>query len=208
LLTSNLAEVLVVVIVSIAGIIIAPETGLVALTITHLLWLNLLTDGLPALALGVDPPKPNIMKQKPRDAKEGVITKPIGINIITVGVILTIVISIIFFYYLPKGLILAQTMAFTSLIIYEFVRIVVIREEEKLGFFSNKWLVIALGISILLQLIILYNPFGSTFPINEWFGVVPLTLLDWGAIGLGAIITFALSLFITKFSIRRSEQKT
>ncbi|MCR4335415.1 MAG: cation-translocating P-type ATPase [archaeon] len=206
LLTSNLAEVLVVVIVSIAGIIISPETGLVALTITQLLWLNLLTDGLPALALGVDPPKPDIMKQKPRDAKEGVITKPIGINIIIIGVILTIVISAIFFYYLPKGLILAQTMAFTSLIIYEFVRIVVIREEESLGFFSNKWLIGALGLSVLLQLVILYNPFGPSFPINEWFGIVPLTLMDWAIIGLGAIFTFALSLFITKFSIKRNEQ--
>ena len=207
LLTSNLAEVLIVFISSVAAIFISPGMALLAITPIQILWINLLTDGMPALALGADPPKPGIMKEPPRKHGEGIINKPLGILLIVIGLILTIIVSTIFFAYLPQGLVIAQTMVFTALIVYEFVRIVVIRTQEKISFFSNKWLVIALAGSLILQLLILYNPFGAGFPLQEWFGVVPLSFTDWGIIILGAIISYFASIFATNYIMKNySEQ--
>ena len=102
---------------------------------------------------------------------------------------------------------MAQTMVFTALIVYEFVRIVVIRTQEELSFFSNKWLVIALAGSLVLQLIILYNPFGDAFPLQEWFGVIPLGLNDWVVIIIGVIIFYFASVFATKYIMKNYSEE-
>ncbi len=88
------------------------------------------------------------------------------------------------------------------------MRIVVIREQEELGFFSNHWLVIALAGAIGLQLLIIYNPLEAIIPLGEWFGVVRLGFEDWIIIGLGGIIAFVSSLFVSKkLSVNTTEAK-
>ena len=193
LLTNNFAEVLIIFFASLAGFL--------PITPVQILWMNLLTDGMPALALGADPPKPGIMREKPRGKGEGIIGRHLGFMMAAIGGILTIIILAIFFHYLPKGIVLAQSMVFTALIAYEFVRIVVIREQSSLGFFSNKWLVAALFLSVLMQFAVLYTPAA------EWFNVVPLSLGDWGVIALGGIIAYVSSVLATKFILARAEQK-
>jgi len=200
LLSSNLAEVLIVFISAIIGIFVSPNMSLLAITPIQILWINLLTDGMPALALGADPPKPGIMTQAPRKADSGIITPALAKIILITGLILTVILIAIFLLYLPKGILIAQTMVFTSLIIYEFVRIVVIRQDEDLGFFSNKILILALVISIGLQLLLLYNPIESIIPLSTWFGVVSLSLSDWGVIAIGGIIAYVSSISLTKLA--------
>jgi P-type Ca2+ transporter type 2C len=174
LLTSNIAEVFVVFIISLFGKL--------ALVPVQLLWINLLTDGLPALALGVDPALPGIMKQKPRKKGEGIVNRRLILLVLVVGLIITALVVPLFFIGLKNSLALAQTLVFTSLVVFELLRIAVIRGSEKLTLFSNKWLVFAVIASIGLQLIVLYTPLG------RFFGVVPLGLFEWGLIlGLGII---------------------
>ena len=195
LLTSNLAEVFIIFACTLAGFL--------PITPVQILWINLLTDGMPALALGADPPKPRIMQQKPRKNTQGIIDKKTGILLVSIAIIITIVVLGIFFYFLPQGLLIAQTMVFTSLIAYEFARIVVIRQQDELTFFSNKWLVMALGGAMLLQLLLLYNPFESIIPLTDWFGIVGLSAGQWAVIGIGGIIIYISSLFITKIVMRK-----
>ena len=104
----------------------------------------------------------------------------------------------IFYYYLPQGIVIAQTMVFTCLVFYEFVRIVVIRRQEKLGFFSNKWLVVALLGSFVLQLFVLYTP------ASNWFGTVSLGIEDWAIILLGGIVAYFSSVIITNLLQEKS----
>ncbi len=168
LLSSNIGEVLTVFFVSLFGYI--------PLTAVQLLWINLLTDGFPALALGSDPSPKNIMKEKP--FKKGIITKNVLKNIVSSGIVIGILATILFFIGKPN--IKGTTLVFSGLVAYEILRIMMVRKGEK--FFSNKMLLLAVGFSLLLQLLIIYTP------LNTLFGVVPLTLLDWGYIaGLGVI---------------------
>ncbi len=174
LLTSNFAEVLVVFIVSLAGYL--------PITAVQLLWVNLMTDGFPALALGVDPAIPGVMKQKPRPRGEGVINRRLAYFIGGIGSLSTVLLVAMFFIALRQGgIALAQTMVFTSLILFEFVKIVVIREQEKLKFLSNKWLVAALAFSLVLQFAVLAGP------VAPFFGVVPLAEVPpllWGVLAV------------------------
>ena len=111
---------------------------------------------------------------------------------LAVSAILAIIVLSIFFYSLPKGLIFAQTMVFTSLVMYEFIRIAVIRKQEGASIFYNTWLIIALLISIAMQLLVLYSP------LSAWFGTAPLGVSDWGIIVLGGIIAYIATLFATQ----------
>lgn len=184
LVSCNIAEVLIVFVASLAGYL--------SITAVQLLWINLLTDGLPALALGADEPRMGIMKEPPRKRNEEIIGKELGKLFLVVGISLTAIILAIFFYYLPKGLALAQTMVFTCLVVYEFIRIVVIRKQENTGMFSNKWMVGALLLSIGLQLAVLYTP------VSGLFNTVALGFEDWAVIGLGGIAAYFAGITATK----------
>jgi len=191
LLTSNVAEVCIVFFVSLAGYL--------PITAVQLLWINLMTDGFPALALGVDPSLPNVMKRKPRPKGEGVINARLAYLIGGIGLMITALVVAMFFISLRQGgLMLAQTMVFTSLILFEFVRIAVIRSQERLGFFSNKWLVAAIGFSLLLQLAVL-SPWLAPF-----FGVVTIAeipLLLWAVLLCFIAMAWIASRIITKFVV-------
>lgn len=186
LLSSNMMEV--------ALIFFAITLGLpIPLLPIHLLWINLVTDGLPAIALGVDPARKNIMSAQPADFRQEIITKQFFTRMASASLILTLAILGIFYYYRDQ-VVLAQTLAFTSVVVYEIIRLIDIRSEYSLGIFSNKYLIVAVSISLLLQLSVLYLPisFGET-NLQELFKVQAPSLEHWGIIlGIGVILYFVM----------------
>jgi len=189
LLTCNTAEVVVVLL----STIFLPYISLFPVQI---LWINLITDGLPALALSVDPARPDVMKRKPREKKEGIINKKLAMLIGGIGIKKSIVIIATFLAVLPFGIDKARTALFTAFIMYEFVRIAVIRYNEKLNslkdWFANKMLIYSLFASVALQLMIIYTP------LNVYFKVVPLGLIEWVIILTGTAIGFVLGILIAE----------
>jgi len=188
LLTTNLAEILVIFLASLFGYLpIMP---------VQLLLINFLTDGLPALALGVDPTRKGTMQRKPRKKAEGIMNRKSIYWIIGIGIELALVLLAVFFIGLKNGLATARTMVFTGFVLYEFVKISVIRYQQQLSWFSNKWLVLAITGCIALQLAILYTP------LNRLFHVVPLGLFEWLILLLGAGVSWILAVLITKYVVR------
>lgn len=189
LLTSNFAEVFVVFIVSLFGYL--------PITAIQLLWINLLTDGLPALALGIDPSREGIMNLPPRKKGDKIINKVVTKMITFIGIKTTILICVLFFLALNLwGLQVAQTMVFTTFVLSEMVRIAVIRQQEKLKIWSNKWLILAICVSLILQLLVVYSPIG------KYFGVIALTLNQMLMILGGVFLGGVLAILITKFLIK------
>ena len=146
----------------------------IPLTAIQLLWLNLVTDGLPALALGVDPASKNLMDREPRNPKEKILSKSMIKHIAITSLIITVLVLLSFYLTLPEGLIKAQTIAFTTLVVLELVRAQTVRMKNGLSFFSNKTFVLAIASSFLLQLVVLYIPV-----LQEAFKLNALSLVDW-----------------------------
>jgi len=171
LLSSNLGEVLTIFV----GIVIGLPLPLIAI---QLLWVNLVTDGLPALALGVDPKEKGIMQRKPRKTEEGILPKWVIMRMFFVGMMMMFGTLMIFKAYSPEtDLRHAQTVAFSTLVMFQMFNVLNCRSSEKslfkIGVFSNMWLVGAIIISVLLQIIVVHTPLGV------FFKTVPLTAIDW-----------------------------
>ncbi len=198
LLTCNVAEVVVVLLT----VLFLPFISLYPIQI---LWINLITDGLPALALSVDPARPDIMRKKPRRKEEGIINKKLGMLIGGIGIKKALVILVTFLVALPLGIDKARTILFTGFIMYEFVRIAVIRYNEKLNslrdWLANRFLVYSLALSFLLQLVILYTPLAS------FFKVVPLGLYEWAILLAGTVAGFAIGIGIAWIVDRITEEE-
>jgi P-type Ca2+ transporter type 2C len=174
LLSSNLGEITAILGASLVGLPLP-------LTAIQILWINLVTDGLPATALSLDPHAKGIMSRKPKAATESILNKELRTDIIIFGVLIGIATLIMFWLYQGSGLAKAQTVAFTSLVVFEIARIRMIRSQYKLGIFSNKWLVAAVIGSVGLHLLTVYTPLARVF------GTEPLALVDWGFIALAAL---------------------
>lgn len=157
----------------------------------HILWINLITDGAPALALGLDPARPNLMRQAPRRGRP-LIDKRLKAIIGAIGLKKTLVLLVTFIVILPQGLAVARTALFTGFILYEFVRIASIRAQEKLKWYDNKWLLAALVLSLVLQLIIMYSP------LHKFFQVEPLGLYPWLILLAGVVVGYFSAIYITK----------
>ncbi|NLJ72379.1 MAG: cation-translocating P-type ATPase [Syntrophomonadaceae bacterium] len=151
----------------------------------QILWVNLITDGLPAMALGLEPPEPNIMQNKPRPKNEGIFARRLGLIImgrgIYIGVITLLVFTIGLIYCQYMGiddLSLPRTMALTSLVFCQLFYVFECRSEKyspfELGFFSNKFLLLAVLISVIMQLVVIYIPFFQNV-----FKTVPLETWQW-----------------------------
>ena len=149
--------------------------GLV-ITPIQILWINVVTDGIPALTIGVDPASEDVMERPPRPPGEGVITDRIVTSIVGIAIFMTVTILPLFYLH-RDDIALAQTMVFTSFVVFEIVRIQAIRWRYDLGIFSNQWLVFAVVIALSLQLLVLYTPLGILF------GVTPLGVEHWLQIG-------------------------
>jgi len=188
LLSSNLGEVMIM----FFGIMLADVIGLMAegdgiglpLLATQILWINLITDGPPALALGVDPAEEGLMKEPPRPREEGVITRSMWAGNLFTGAIMAVGTLFILDFSLPGGLIegsgslpYAQTMAFTTVVLYSLFVVFNARSDKQsafIGLFSNKWLWGAVLLSFLLQVAVVYIPF-----LQQAFSTVNLSLSDW-----------------------------
>ena len=174
LLACNIGEILIIFGAMLMGLPIP-------LRPVQLLWLNLVSDGAPALALGLEKGDPDIMKHPPRPPKEPVINSNMAIGIGVVGVVDAIAILIAFYLGMqryPGHVEAAQTIAFVTLCTSELIRAFTARSEYhsifSIGVFSNRWMVWAVGVSFLLVMMVVYVPLLQPF-----FDTVPLTAGDW-----------------------------
>ena len=188
LLSSNIGEVLTM----FFGVLFAKHIGLRAeagtlvlpLLATQILWINLVTDGPPALALGVDPADEGLMDRPPRPRGEGVITRQMWIGIFLVGVIMAAGTLLMLDASLAGGLIegsgdlrYAQTMAFTTLMMFQLFNVFNARSDQRSAFhgiFRNRWLWAAVGLSLALHAAVIYMPF-----LRRAFSTASLGLSDW-----------------------------
>ena len=195
LLSSNIGEIALMAGASAAG---AP----LPLTAVQILYVNLATDGLPALALAFDPPAPDLMKAPPRDPRTGVFTRPVVALMFTGGLWSMAVNLGIFSWALHSGRSLAHamTMTFTSLVLIQFFKAYNFRSDHLSVFvrpFANRWLNIAIAWEIGLLLLVLYVPF-----LRKPLGAVPLSPADWLVI-VGLSVTVLPVLEFAKWIVRR-----
>jgi P-type Ca2+ transporter type 2C len=188
LLASNIGEVLTmffgVVLADVIGLMTAGSGVVLPLLATQLLWINLVTDGAPALALGVDPADEGVMRKLPRPRDEGVITRRMWFGILFIGLVSATGTLVVLDWSLPGGLIegsgsmrYAQTMAFTTMVFFSLFTVFNARSDERSAFsglFSNKWLWGAVLLSLLLQAAVIYIPF-----LQLAFSTVSLSSGDW-----------------------------
>ncbi len=200
LLSCNAGEIAVMFAGMILTTLIFQELILPLLAI-QILWVNLVTDGLPALALGVDPPDPDVMIRKPRDPDEHILTRKSIYFIAYAGLLIGIGTLALFFLYLwpnvsigteitETDIIHPRTVAFTMLIIFQMIMALNIRKEEHslIGkeFFRNPYLLLAIGSSVFFHLIIIYVPFFQNI-----FDTIGLSIFDWLLIiVVGSILVF------------------
>jgi len=182
LLAGNIAEVGVI----FFAVMLGMPLPLIAIQI---LWINLVTDGLPAIALALDPIDKDVMRRKPRKKGES-IWKGMGIFIFESPLIVTTATMGAFLFDVTKGdIVMAQSLAFTVVVMFEKAQAFSCRSLERpiiRELFANKWLVYTTILTLGLQLVILYTPL-----LNEMFHVKPLGLTEWAlAIGL-ALFVFA-----------------
>ncbi|MBC7748580.1 MAG: cation-translocating P-type ATPase [Methylotenera sp.] len=157
------------------AIFLAPFFGLpIPLLAIHILWINLITDGLPGLALVSEPAEANIMKRPPRNSKENIFSNGMAVHILWVGFLMGVVTIGMQAYTIHVANSHWQTMAFTVLCFSQLGHVMVIRSSQdsifKIGFFSNKPMIIALAITVSLQLMIVHTPL-----FNGIFKTQPLT---------------------------------
>ena len=164
----------------------------IALTAVQILWMNLVTDGLPAIALGVDPGDPDLMERKPRKPNESIFSKDVKVYLSTIPILMTVLLLIAFYSHLPwtsgEHLLEARTQLLTAMIVMELVIALSMRSLKypifKVGPFKNKYLWYAIASSFALQLVILYVP-----GLQSLFDVHMPELIDWTiAASFGAIV--------------------
>lgn len=193
LLSSNIAELLVIFLSMILGFTALGEP-FVAVTPLQLLWINLITDGAPALALAFDPLDPHAMQKPPRPKKEKILSLRFSLFIVAISLVMLSGVLTACYLGAKEGVQMAQTMTFTTLIVLELVKVQMIRSQYGLSLFSNPWVIYALGISFLLQLFILYVPY-----LKIVFSVTALHPIHWLIIGLITLVTWWLGKIITHF---------
>jgi Ca2+-transporting ATPase len=194
LLTTNSGE--------IWTLFLAPIVGLpVPLLPIHILWINLVTDGLPALALSVEPAEGDVMKRPPRHPKESIFAHGLGFHAIWVGILMGVIVLSIQAWSLSSAGAHWQTMVFTVLCLTQLGHVLAIRSERQslftMGLFSNKPLLGAVALTFLLQMAIIYTP-----AMNRIFKTEPLTAGELViAIAASSIIFFAVE--VEKLVVRK-----
>jgi Ca2+-transporting ATPase len=218
LLSSNAGELLTM----FAGVMFAGLLGLVStdvglflpLLAAQLLWINLITDGPPALALGIDPKDPDVMERLPRSRGTGVLTTEDWWRLGAVGLIMMVGTIIVLDAYYPGGLLTlgakgtapnladevhARTMAFTTLMMFQLFNVYNCRSTWRSafsGFFDNKWLLAAVALSLFTHVLVIYVPFLQTA-----FHTVPLTINDW-LIATAIASTLLIAMELVKIVLR------
>ena len=186
LLSCNMGEVLVMLV----AIAIGWPLPLVALQI---LWMNLVTDSLPALALVTEPREPDVMSRPPRDPKEGVISKDMIVSIGISALIITIGSLVLFRLSFDRGMETARTITMVSMVMFQMWTALASRSTThsmaKIGWFTNRKLLGAIIIGVALVLPVVYIPF-----LQDIFGTAPLNFGDWTMI----LLVSSLGLFVVE----------
>jgi Ca2+-transporting ATPase len=189
LLSANAGEVLTVFVGVLVGSVLFPrlfaaQSEALILTPVMLLWINLVTDGPPALALGVDPTADDVLERDPREADDGVIDRGVAVSVLAIGATLAAVGVVLFFESLSTfgSLARAQTVLFTFFVVSEMGLVQVIRRRFGQSPLSNPWLLAAVASSLVLHALVLYTPLSGLF------GVVTPTGGDWVRIGAGVAV--------------------
>ena len=191
LLSGNIGEVLIILLGTVMGL----PLPLVAV---QLLWVNLVTDGLPAVALGVDPVTADAMARAPRKATDSIMSRAMAFNVFGMGALISAVTLVMYHVGLRESLEIGRTMAFMTLVLMEIVRLQMIRSAYRTGTFSNKWLVWAVGVSLGLQLAVVYTP------LRVFFKVTPLAPIHWlymaGSIAAGYLVATLMTALLRQTS--------
>jgi Ca2+-transporting ATPase len=188
LLSCNVSEVLIVFITT----FFSPVPALMPL---QLLWINLVTDGLPALALGVDPAAPGIMDRPPRAADESILARRRQVQVLWQGALISVagLLMYVWAFYLEPGHSpeRAHTMLFTAIVLTQLLHAFSFRSEERTIFSAeslrNHWLLLAFAGSMSLQALVIYLP-----PLQGVFGTAALGPVDWAAVMAAALIPLAI----------------
>jgi len=218
LLSSNAGELLTM----FAGVMFAGLLGLASADIglflpllaAQLLWINLVTDGPPALALGVDPKDPGVMLRAPRRRGGGVLTSEDWLRLAAIGLVMTVGTLAVLDAYYPGGLFTlfaagtapnaadethARTMAFTTLMMFQLFNVYNCRSTWRSafsGFFENKWLIAAVGLSLSTHVLVIYVPILQTA-----FHTVALSPFDW-LVTTGVAATLLVAMELVKLVLR------
>ena len=222
LLTSNMGEVLTVFLGVVGAGVIglkSTDTGAGAavalpLLATQLLWINLITDSGPALAMGVDPATDDLMARKPRHLNDRLIDARMWSSVIQTGLVIAVVTLLTMDFYLPGGLIpyngpgtgdltTARTAGFTVLVFTSMFTCFTARSDTTsafVGLFVNRWLLSAVALSLLLQVAVVHVPF-----LNLAFGTAPLSLDQWlvcAAMASGVLVYSELRKLVSRIFAR------
>ena len=189
LLSCNMSEVLIV----FSTALLAPEPALLPL---QLLWINLVTDGLPALALGIDPGSPRVMDRPPRGADESILTPRRQMQIVVQGALITLgalgmYLAVEYGWVTVDGRAHAQTMLFTTIVLSQLLHAFTFRSETRTVFrfetLKNKWLVAAVAGSMALHSLVIYVP-----SLQGLFKTQALGLEDWIAVLIASVVPLVL----------------
>lgn len=181
LISCNIAEVITIVM----GIILFQD---LMLTAAQLLFINIVTDGMPAVALGSDPSQKDVLRASPKRFQEAIISKRVWIEITIFGLLMSLLLVGQYWYNSThRGGLAAVSAAFTAMVVYELIRLIDIRTDYKISWFSNPWLSVAVASSFILQFAVLYIPF-----LAKYFDVGPLVSHDWLIMLAGSVILFIL----------------
>jgi Ca2+-transporting ATPase len=208
LLSSNIGEILLMAGAILFGPWIGLPAGAIPLVAVQILWVNLATDGLPAIALSVDPPAPDLMQQKPRPRGQGVFTKQV-VTLMVVGGLWSALVNLgIFKWALDsgRGMLEAQALCFLTLVLIQFFKAYNFRSDRqsvfKIGFFKNRWLNITIVWEIALLVVIVYTP-----ALHSPFHTFPLSGWDWLLVVLLAATVFPV-LELTKAFFRWRQRQS
>jgi Ca2+-transporting ATPase len=195
LLSSNVGEIGLMAGATLAGLPLP-------LTAVQILYVNLATDGLPALALAVDPPEEDLMQRPPRDPRAGIFTRPVVVLILAGGLWSALVNLSLFVWALNSGRILQEaiTMTFVSLVLIQFFKAYNFRSDRHSVLrrpFANKWLNLAIVWELIMLVLILYVP-----PLERVFGTYAMSSTEWLIITIAALTVLPV-LELVKWAERR-----
>jgi Ca2+-transporting ATPase len=195
LLSSNVGEIGLMAGATLAGLPLP-------LSAVQLLYVNLATDGLPALALAVDPPEDDLMSRPPRDPRTGIFTRPVIVLILTGGIWSAAINLALFVWALNSGHTVkeAMTMTFVSLVLIQFFKAYNFRSDRHSVFhrpFANKWLNLGIAWEVVMLVLILYVPF-----LERIFGTYAISQKDWLVIAAAAL-TVSPVIELAKWAERR-----
>lgn len=216
LLSSNMGEVLTVfggvVLAGVLGLIQGDGTVILPLLATQILWVNLVTDSAPALALGVDPVDDQVMTKPPRRPDQRALDGHEWVRILSTGLVMAVLSLLALDICLPGGLIAGdddvatgRTVAFSVLVILQLVNTLSVRHAHRTmfaGLFTNHWLWLALAAGLLLQLLVVYMPI-----LNTAFSTVPLDGQHW-LIVIGCAVVFIILEELRRAVVRMTQPAT